>query len=92
MSITFKLRRTGCLLAVAIFVLAACDDSSPKGMVYTLYRNAPGSADARIHVASFDAAQDKDYNRTNCEVARQLFASQSGVTVRYWCERDRFQP
>jgi hypothetical protein len=44
----------------------------------------------RNHVATFDAAEDKDYNRNNCEIARDLFASQPGVQVRYWCERGRF--
>ena len=69
---------------------------SNKGVViYTLYRNSPTvgtiSGDgARIHVATFDAAEDKDYNRDNCETARDLFASQSGVMVRYWCERGKF--
>jgi hypothetical protein len=87
-----QLRRTGCLIVAALIILAACDDSPPKGIVYTLYRNSPGFADMRIHVASFDAAQDKEYNRTNCEAARDLFAGQSGTAVRYWCERGRFQP
>ena len=26
----------------------------------------------------------------NCDIARQLFQNQPGVTVRYWCERGRF--
>ena len=43
-----------------------------------------------IHVATFDAAEDKDYNRKNCEMARDLFANQSLLTVRYWCERGKF--
>jgi hypothetical protein len=63
-----------------------------KTVIYTLYRNSPEFADMRIHVATFDAAEDKDYNRQNCEIARDLFASQPGVRVRYWCERGRFQP
>jgi hypothetical protein len=69
---------------------------STKGIVYTLYRNSPtvvgtiSGVDARIHVATFDAAGGKDYNKNNCETARQLFASQPGVTVRYWCERGKF--
>ena len=45
---------------------------------------------ATVHVATFDAAEDKDYNRENCEKARDLFASQPGVTIKYWCERGRF--
>jgi hypothetical protein len=69
---------------------------SNKGVViYTLYRNSPtvgtiSGDDARIHVATFDAAEDKDYNKNNCETARDLFASQPGVTVRYWCEHGKF--
>ena len=69
---------------------------SNKGVViYTLYRNSPtvgtiSGDDARIHVATFDAAKDKDYNKNNCETARDLFASQPGVAVRYWCERGKF--
>lgn len=70
---------------------------SNKGVViYTLYRNSPtvigtiSGVDARIHVATFDAAKDHDYNKNNCESARDLFASQAGDTVRYWCERGNF--
>jgi hypothetical protein len=83
-----RLRLTICLVGF----LSACDDSNPTTVIYTLYRNSPEFADMRIHVASFDAAADKDYNRHNCEIARDLFASQPGVKVRYWCERGRFQP
>ena len=92
-SMDARLRKTVCLLAAAL--LAACNDSKPKGVIYTLYRNSPtvgslSGEDARTHVATFDAAEDKDYNQSNCEIARDLFASQPGVTVRYWCERGRF--
>jgi hypothetical protein len=84
-----------CVIAFALAFLPACDDSKPKGVIYTLYRSSPtvgsiSGEDARIHVATFDAAEDKNYNRDNCETARDLFASQPGVTVRYWCERGRF--
>ena len=84
------------LIATVLALLAACDDSKPKAIVYTLYRNSPtvigtiSGVDARIRVATFDAAEGNDYNRKNCEIARDLFASQSGVTVRYWCERGKF--
>jgi hypothetical protein len=90
-----RLGRKIWLIATALALLAACDDSKPKGVVYTLYRNSPTvgtilGEDARIHVATFDAAEDKDYNRKNCEIARDLFAGQPGVQVRYWCERGKF--
>jgi hypothetical protein len=85
-----ELGRKICVIAVALALLPACDDSKSKGVVYTLYRNSPAFADMRIHVATFDAAEDKDYNRDNCEIARDLFASQPGVTFKYWCERGRF--
>ncbi len=69
--------------------------SNKAVVIHTLYRNSPtvgttSGDDTRIHVATFDAAEDKDYNRDNCETARDLFASQPGVMVRYWCERGKF--
>ena len=77
---------------IAIAFLTGCDYSN----VYTLYRNSPTVGEihgekARIHVATFDAAQSEEYNRVNCETARRLFAGQ-GVTIRYWCEKGRYRP
>jgi len=46
----------------------------------------------RVHVATFDAREDEKYNNENCQVARELFAGQSGVTVSYWCEKGRYRP
>ena len=76
------------LILTAVALLSACDDPKPKGIVYTLYRNSPAFPEMRINVATFDAAEDNDYNRTNCELARELFASKAGVAVHYWCEQD----
>jgi hypothetical protein len=87
-----RFARTALIVSAAV-LLAACNEAD----VYTLYRSSPttgnisGEAE-RNHVATFDAAAGGDYNRKNCEIARNLFASQSGVTVRYWCEIDRFKP
>lgn len=89
------------LCAAAVVLLAACDETN----VYTLYRSSPtiGSIQGegqRVHVATFDATArecafclraDGEYNRENCEIARELFANQPGV-VRYWCEQGRFKP
>jgi hypothetical protein len=79
-------------LSGAIALLIGCDDSN----VYTLYRTSPTVGEirgekARIHVATFDAAQSEEYNRVNCETARRLFASQ-GVSIRYWCEKGKYRP
>jgi hypothetical protein len=79
--------------ALATIALIGCNDTG----VYTLYRSSPtietiSGEGARIHVATFDAADGADYNRENCEAARSLFVSQPGVVVRYWCERGRFAP
>ena len=68
--------------------------SAPSGQdanAYTLYRSSSTDATTRIHVATFDAAEVAEYNRENCDVARGLFSGQSGVTVRYWCEKGRFR-
>ena len=46
----------------------------------------------RIHVATLDSKDGDEYNHENCEVARELFQRQPGVTVRYWCEMGRYRP
>lgn len=58
---------------------------------YTLYRNSVSFADMRIHVATFDAEDGEQYNKENCNLARELFVKQPGVIVKYWCERGRFR-
>jgi len=81
-----------------------CTSSQESGGAYTLIRSSvadqmlEGKLDPnnkepplRIHVATFDAAEGAKYNAENCEIARDLFESQPGVTVRYWCEKGRYQ-
>jgi hypothetical protein len=85
--------RTHAALLIFASAFAGCDQLSPQQGVYTLYRNSllPGERIGRIHVATFDTAHGDNYNRGNCDIARQLFASQPGVVVRYWCEPGRFK-
>jgi hypothetical protein len=81
-----------CLAGSLLTGTSAC--SAPNiqgGNSLTLYRNSATDANMRIHVASFDAAESRDYNRENCDVARGLWGGQPGVTVRYWCEEGRFK-
>ena len=61
---------------------------------YRLYRSSAAIQGAAIHVATFDAALQAaqggdaaEYNRSNCEIARNQFQSQPGVRVTFWCER-----
>jgi hypothetical protein len=49
------------------------------------------ASERAYHVATFDVTDgcgDKcgEYNDENCQIARDLFLSQPGVQVRYWCE------
>ena len=61
--------------------------ASPERVgVVTLYRTSPVTQRSRIHVATFDAINGLEYNTENCATARELFQSQPGVRVRYWCE------
>lgn len=86
-------------LLIAVVATIACSSSfaaqAPKTdakSVYTLYRSSSvnGGETWRIHVATFDAIDGAEYNRDNCEIAKGLFQSQTGVTVTYWCERGYF--
>lgn len=88
------------LILMSTLGVTACD-----GGAYTLYRSGvyvpaaevlrPGLKSEvealRVHVATFDAGEGEEYNRENCQTAQQLFQSQPGVTVRYWCEKGRFR-
>jgi hypothetical protein len=67
--------------------------SNKAVVIHTLYRNSPtvvttSGDDTRIHVVTFDAAEDKDYNRDNCETARDLLCKPTGrhgqILVRTW--------
>lgn len=73
---------------LSLLLLASCDQGG--GSAYTLYRSS-FMGDARVHVATFDANDGRDYNQANCEIARELFQAQPGVSVRYWCELGRFR-
>lgn len=81
----FAMRVAGLL---SLLLLASCGQSETT---YTLYRSAFAGDAVRLHIATFDADDSRDYNRQNCEIARDLFQSQPGVSVRYWCELGRFR-
>jgi hypothetical protein len=72
---------------IAGIVLLGCSDAA----VYTLYRNSVVMEGARLHVATFDAADAEDYNSENCLAARDLFQQQPGVRTRFWCEKGKFR-
>lgn len=85
------------LLATFLLLLGAPAFGSEPSHVapdstYTLYRSSAtaGGANMRVHVATFDATDGSTYNRDNCEIAKNLFQGQPGVTVTYWCERGNF--
>src|SRR5262245_32456347 len=81
---------------LASLMLSGCDSNTSD--TYTLYRNSPGIRDAtygredmRIHVATFDAADNgNNYNQENCRIASEVFAKRPGVIARFWCEKGRY--
>ena len=77
-------------MPISLVLLSACGGDS----TYTLYRTSPVPIDnpslQRIHVATFDGYSDEAYNRENCQLAAKLFQNQQGVTVKYWCEKGKF--
>lgn len=91
------------LTSLALACLSSC--AMEAGTEYTLYRtgiNVPTKTHdetLRIHVSTFDAHQDANYNLANCEFARDLFNSNQPhyrgsifgtIKVKYWCEKGRF--
>ena len=75
-------------LLLAPWLLTSCE---PGDYAFTLYRSSLVRDGTRIHIATFDASDGRDYNQTNCQIAADLFQAQPGVTVRYWCELGRFE-
>jgi hypothetical protein len=81
--------RHSLLVAAGCVLLVGCDYLGSGDSAATLYRSTMTDAQMRIHVATFDAKESASYNWENCQVARGLFQGQSGVTVKYWCEKGR---
>lgn len=86
--------RVSCTLRIACLALAiiGCRPQT-HDETYTLYRNSVLKESARYHIATFDADSTNgiDYNRSNCEIARDLFQNQPGVETRFWCEKGRYR-
>ena len=77
------------MLTIAVTAFTAnCFASSGA---FTLYRNSAIDQSMRIHVGTFNAVDGEKYNAENCNLAATLFASQPGVTVRFWCERGTYR-
>lgn len=70
------------LILAPLIMLTACERAE-SGTFY-LFRT-PVAGSERVHVATFDARDGRDYNEENCTVVRDLMQSQPGVQVSYWC-------
>jgi len=88
----------GFLTAIGVILLSlslfACSDIGigvSEDKVYTLYRDSTVDKGMRIHVATFDVNESQAYNKENCEIARDLFEGQPGVSVTYWCEKGYYR-
>lgn len=89
--------RASALLLIAI--VGGCSSQGPDGpdRTVTLYRNSPLSSDVRVHWATFDASDGRDYNLGNCQMAARILnanlqasaeaeATQPPPNVGFWCE------
>lgn len=93
---------------VLVFLASCTMEASTE---YTLYRTGidiptqTHDETLRIHVATFNAEQDANYNLANCEFAQELFTSSQPhfrdyrsntvavgtIKVKYWCEKGSFK-
>ena len=60
-----RLDRKIWLIATALALLAACDDSKPKGVVYTLYRNSPTVVGT---ISGLDARSREQRQASACQI------------------------
>ncbi len=79
------------ILFVAPIGLVSCSPDFLSNSAFTLYRTSVLDESMRIHIATFDSKDGRNYNQENCELARQLFQSQDGVKTRFWCEMGRYR-
>ena len=90
---SFSQRKLGILFFI-IFTLCIYIFSwftRDKNHSYTLYRNSVSDNNMRIHVTTFDAADNgKTYNEENCKITRDLFKNQDGVKTMFWCEKGHY--
>ena len=84
-------RKLRVVFLVALIGLVSCSTVSLSDSAFTLYRTSVLDESMRIHIATFDSKDGRDYNQENCELARQLFQSQDGVKTRFWCELGRYR-
>lgn len=70
----------------AAVLAAAC---ARKADAYTLLRNETVGDTSRIVVATFDADETEQFNRGNCEHARELFQIEPSNRSRFWCEKGK---
>lgn len=79
------------ILTTPAFALDLVSKKVSEDRVYTLYRNSITGKEKRFHVATFDADEQEDYNRGNCDIAKDLFQKQPDVKVNYWCEKGYYK-
>ena len=89
----------GALAGAAALMVALWSGSAAGSCEPAVSHLAPGTGlPGRVHVATFDSCEQGmpdpntgtvEFNETVCEVARNLFQSQPGVRVTFWCERWR---
>ena len=86
------MKSSGILPAItALLLITLVSSCGGASDTYTLYRSSVVLENARLHVASFDAADGERYNNENCQQAQELYQGQPGVKVKFWCEKGRFQ-
>ncbi len=82
----------GKIIAIACLGFAALSASAQgNSSIYTLYRNSLMDPAMRIHIATFDAGDGREYNAENCNLTADFFAKHAGVKTRYWCEPGRYR-
>ena len=91
-----KLRSTAIALGVGAVAGAALTVAgtillSARNSAVTLYSDSPLIENERVHVATFDAYNDLEYNLGNCEISADLRMESATSNIKYWCEEGYFR-
>ena len=86
-------------LPISLSIIACTDNTANDNRTYTLYRNAPSTEEARIHVATFDSVAyshgdelDEAMNKRNCERVAAMFKEKPiWSDINFWCEKGKYR-
>ena len=69
---------------VLVLLLPGLQVAKAESTAWGLYTTTLGGMP--LYIAAFNAKQPSSFNQGNCEIAQKLFAGQTKLNVKWWCQ------